>query len=482
MRGVRWIVLPSVFVMTQAAIGLGSQINRAEATSSVIGTAAQARSEGHAPQRTHAAWKADGNQDSAHFGYSVASAGDVNGDGYDDVIVGAYLYDNGQTDEGRAFVYHGSAAGLSNTPDWTAESNQTSASFGYSVASAGDVNGDGYDDVVVGAPYYDNGQTSEGRAFVYHGSPAGLSPTPDWIAESDQDFALFGVSVASAGDVNGDGYDDVIVGAYIYDNGQDDEGRAFAYQGSAGGLSTTPDWTAESDQANAYFGTSVGSAGDVNGDGYDDVIVGAYSFENGQTNEGRAFVYYGSAAGLNTTSNWTAESDQGSASFGISVGSAGDVNGDGYADVMVGAHGYGNGQDYEGRAFVYDGSAAGLSTAPDWTAESNQAFAYFGFSVASAGDANGDGYDDVIVGAFHYDNGQSDEGRAFYCRGSAAGPCAAPSGTAETNQYWASFSFSVATAGDVNGDGYADVIVGAPDYDHGKLDEGAAFVYRGRPG
>jgi hypothetical protein len=155
------------------------------------------------------------------------------------------------------------------------------------------VNGDGYADVIVGAPNYDNGQADGGRVSVYHGSAGGLSTTPVWTAESDQASAYFGNSVATAGDVNGDGYADVIVGAPNYDNGQTDEGRAFVYHGSAGGLSATPNWTAESNQADAYFGSSVGTAGDVNGDGYADVIVGAPNYDNGQADEGRAFVYYG---------------------------------------------------------------------------------------------------------------------------------------------------------------------------------------------
>ncbi len=91
------------------------------------------------------------NQASALFWYSVASAGDVNGDGYSDVIVGAYVYDNGQSDEGAAFIYHGSSSGLSTTAASQLEANQVSAYLGYSVASAGDVNGDGYSDVIVGA-------------------------------------------------------------------------------------------------------------------------------------------------------------------------------------------------------------------------------------------------------------------------------------------------------------------------------------------
>src|SRR6185436_18950919 len=119
----------------------------------------------------------------------------------------------------------------------------------------------------------------------------------------------------TAGDVNGDGYADVIVGASLYDNGQTDEGKAFVYLGSAAGLASTPAWSAESDQAFAHFGVSVGTAGDVNGDGYADVIVGADMYDNGQTNEGRAYVYLGSASGLSLTAAWTAESDQASANL-----------------------------------------------------------------------------------------------------------------------------------------------------------------------
>jgi hypothetical protein len=160
-----------------------------------------------APLRPRASWKAEGNQHGAHFGNSVDTAGDVNGDGYDDVIVGSYQYDNGQRNEGRAFVSYGSASGLSLTPDWTAESDQIGAWFGFSVGTAGDVNGDGYDDVIVGA-------ISTGHAYVYYGSASGLSLTPDWTAESNQALAYFGSSVGTAGDVNGDGYADVIVGSY----------------------------------------------------------------------------------------------------------------------------------------------------------------------------------------------------------------------------------------------------------------------------
>ena len=280
------------------------------------------------PLLTSPSWTAESNQASAQLGYSVGTAGDVNGDGYSDVIVGAVGYDNGETNEGRAFVYHGSATGLSLTAGWTAESDQAINEFGGSVGTAGDVNGDGYSDVIVGARGYDNGESNEGRAFVYHGSATGLSLTAGWTAESDQAGADFGYSVGTVGtvgDVNTDGYSDVIIGAWVYDNGESNEGRTFVYHGSATGLSVTADWTAESNQAGAGFGLRVGAAGDVNGDGYSDVIVGAYRYDSGESDEGAAFVYHGSAAGLSATAGWTAESDQAGAWFGYSVGTAGDV-------------------------------------------------------------------------------------------------------------------------------------------------------------
>ncbi|GMU87432.1 MAG: hypothetical protein AMXMBFR48_26730 [Ignavibacteriales bacterium] len=428
---------------------------------------------------TTADWTAESNQAESRFGNSVSTAGDVNGDGYSDVIVGAYLYDNGQANEGAAYVYHGSSSGLSATANWTAESNQAGAFFGYSVSTAGDVNGDGYSDVIVGANYFDNVQTDEGRVFVYHGSASGLSATANWTAESNQTSAYLGQSVSTAGDVNGDGYSDVIVGAYNYDNSESNEGRAYVYHGSASGLNATANWTVESNLAGAYFGTSVCTAGDVNGDGYSDVIVGAPNYTNGQSLEGRAYVYHGSATGLNATASWTVESNQTQALFGYSVSTAGDINGDGYGDVIVGAYFFDNGQTNEGSAFVYHGSASGLSTSANWTAESNQELANLGYSVAIAGDVNGDGYSDVIVGAYNYDNDQSNEGRAYVYHGSASGLSSVENWSAEGNSYNSNFGFSVCTAGDVNGDGYGDVIIGAIYYDNGEAGEGKAFVFHG---
>ncbi len=426
-------------------------------------------------------WTSESNQAGAEFGCSVASAGDVNGDGYSDVIVGAQWYGNDLPSEGRAFVYHGSAAGLAVTAAWTAEGNAPNANFGYSVGTAGDVNDDGYADVIVGAPSFSNGQVEEGRAFVYHGSAAGLATTPAWTAESNQTGAELGTSVATAGDVNDDGYADVIVGAIQYTNLQNAEGQVYVFHGSAAGLGPSPDWIIESNHGGAHFGWSVATAGDVNADGYSDVIVGAPRY--GALDEGQAFVYHGSAAGLAKSEAWTTVSDRDNAEFGSSVATAGDVNGDGYSDVVVGARRYDNGHIDEGKAYVYHGSPGGLATSAAWTIEGNQTAARYGTSVSSAGDVNDDGYSDVIVGAPRYDNDVSNEGRIFVYLGSEVGLATSPTWTAESDQFGPpEFGISVATAGDVNDDGYADVIVGAPLYSNGQPGEGRAFVYNGPAG
>ncbi len=410
-------------------------------------------------------------QADAEFGYSVATAGDVNGDGYSDIIVGARYYDNGGTNAGAAFVYHGGVDDLNPNPSWDYESNQADARFGHCVATAGDVNGDGYADVIIGNPYYDSGQVDKGMACAFYGSAAGLSRVaPDWTTEGSEEYSLFGYSVGAAGDVNGDGYGDVIVGA-LYDK------TAYVYHGSAGGLSTVADWTAK--PGADYFGCSVSTAGDVNGDGYGDVIIGASLYSNDQTNEGAAFVYHGSSSGLSLTPSWSVEGNQAHCRFGASVSTAGDVNRDGYSDVIIGAFWYENGEVDEGKAFVYYGSATGLSQTSAWSAEADQAGAYFGCSVSTAGDVNGDGFSDVIVGARQYENGNTKEGAAFVYLSSVLGLSLAPSWSAEGNYAYTNFGVSVSTAGDVNGDGYADVIVGAGYYDNGEVDEGRGYVYLG---
>ncbi len=426
------------------------------------------------------------NQNLTIFGQSVSTAGDVNGDGYSDVIVGQPDYNSstGQYHVGRVLVYYGSARGLSTVANWTAQGSQAGANFGYSVGTAGDVNKEGFSDIIIGAPDVDNSSNVHyGHAYIYLGSASGLRSTPSWTVTGGTVLSYLGWSVGTAGDVNKDGYSDVIVGA-PYDRNPTTiqyTGMAYVFYGSATGPSTTANWSAgvtDTRQiAGTGFGFSVGTAGDVNGDGYSDVVIGSPDYDVTSvplnSNEGKVFAYYGSASGLSTIPNWTFSGNATEEQLGYSVGTAGDVNKDGRSDVIIGAPCAATmctvSPMTQGLAFVFLGSATGLSTGPSWSARGGQSFSFFGYSVGTAGDVNGDGYSDIIVGAPSYDTSLVDEGRVLVYYGSPTGPSTTPSWSADSNQAEADFGLSVGTAGDVNRDGGSDIIIGSPrhrSYEH----------------
>jgi hypothetical protein len=443
-------------------------------------------------------WNRD--QSGGQLGLSVATAGDVNGDGFSDIITGSPLYDYGaQSDQGRIVVFYGPTKPHPPVNLWTAHSTQVDSEFGLSVSGAGDVNGDGYDDVIVGAPGFEsdteeNGNEDEGAVFLWYGSASGLKPSAsihnaDWMATGGQAGARLGHSVSSAGDVNGDGYIDIIVGAPGYSNGQFEEGRVFVYLGSPQGLSQTAAWTAENDQILAHFGQSVGTAGDVNGDGFSDILISSPDHDAGPSDSGSVYLWFGGAngdtglgpSGTWYNADWVATGDQAHSHFGYSVGTLGDVNGDGFSDIIVGDPYHDDDGENTGRAFVWHGSASGPRSNSDWHAAGSQPHASFGYSVAGAGDVNGDGFGDVIIGAPFDDAEQGNEGRIFVWHGGATG--LGPTGSS-TNASWtasgtASEAFmghSATLAGDVNGDGFSDIVVGAPGTDGSR---GNAIVYYG---
>jgi len=380
-------------------------------------------------------------QQGSNFASDLGNAGDVNGDGYVDLIVGASEYENGQSQEGNAVLYYGGPAGFSTIPDWSVESDQISAWMGYSVSGAGDVNGDGFADVIVGAFRYTGALAQQGRAFLYLGSSSGPSTTPDWTTDGEQSGDEYGSSVSSAGDVNQDGFDDVIVAAA-------DVGL-YLYLGSSLGLPTVPSWTFPF--PNGSFLSAAAGAGDVNGDGYNDVIVGDVGFSNPETAEGRAMIFLGSPVGLEPAPVWQVEGNGEILVFGQSVASAGDVNADGFDDVIVGSYQYDGGLTDVGKAWLYLGSPSGPATAPAWTAVGDVDRAWFGWNVTSVGDVDGDSYDDVAINARNNPTG----GRAYVYRGGPAGLEATPAWDSGFNG-----ANGVGFSGDLDGDGRGDVLVG----------------------
>ncbi len=387
-----------------------------------------------------------------YLGGSVSSAGDVNNDSYDDIIVGgrigkSYLFFGGANMDGNADV-------VFNTPQ--------DANWQVTVSGAGDVNGDGYDDVIVGTSTNDSGGTDAGRAYVYFGGQ-NMDNTADVIVTGANAGDKLGYSVSGAGDVNGDGYDDVIVGAPYNATGGTEAGQANIYFGGQN-MDNSPDVILTGTAYRNFMGLCVSGAGDVNGDGYDDVIVNGWTvYKHAST------IYYGGAnmdniSDVNLTSPYP-------------VSDAGDVNNDGFDDVIVGDLKY-----YGGTGYVYlyfggpnmDGDedinftslANGKSRDPEWY-------------LSSAGDFNNDEYDDIIIGDIHYIGADQIGKGIIYLGGKAMDTMADVTFTHVTPAGdFDDFGGSVSGAGDLNNDGHDEVVVGASWNDTGDdSDAGNAYVF-----
>ena len=256
-----------------------------------------------------------------NLGAAVDGAGDVDGDGFADLVVGAFRDDNTGIDAGSVRIYSGKDGAIL----YTFHGDRRGDFLGFMVSGVGDVNNDGNDDVVAGAPMNDTHAIDAGSARVYSGSDGSVLYTFHGDSAGDN----LGYPVGGAGDVNSDGHDDVIAGARLDDNNGTDSGSARVYSGKDGSVLYTIDGNSPAD----FFGYSVSGAGDVNSDGHDDVIIGAYRDDNNGIYSGSARVCSGKDGSTIYTVNGDAAHDR----FGSSVGGGGDVNQDGVVDVIVGA-------------------------------------------------------------------------------------------------------------------------------------------------
>jgi len=447
-------------------------------------------------------------------GRSVSAAGDINGDGLDDLVIGAPFSDVAASNSGRSYVLFGSQKPLAHPFELATVNGlngfvlrgiQSNDGSGFSVSEAGDINADGIDDLLIGAPQT-NGQLI-GEAYAFFGSNSGLPNPFDLInlnglngvvltGEDATDYAGFTVSIA--GDINGDGIDDVIIGAPSSSAGGGASGISYVVFGSSGAW-TNPLALSGLDGSNGFalLGStgdqsaySVSAAGDVNGDGFDDLIIGSpYAAAD---ESGGAYLVFGSGqpfpanvqlGGINGVNGLFLVGEDPLSLTGHSVSGAGDINSDGVDDLIIGAWKSNlNGFD-SGRAYVVFGSNSSLPH-PFQLSSLNGLNGFWidgqgeserlGFSVSGIGDFNGDGVDDIAVGAPTFGGERpnpNSSGRSYVIFGSDQGlpnpfQLASLDGSNgfalqgfETNER---SGFSVAGTGDVNGDGFDDLLIGAP--------------------
>jgi hypothetical protein len=380
----------------------------------------------------------------ARLGFSVSIAGDLNNDGYDDVIIGApSYYDLGNADSvGKAYILFGGPS-MDSIPDLILSGINVEDRFGQCVSAAGDMNNDGFGDVMVGAPLANGGGIARGEVYIYFGGVV-MDNIPDLVIQGYESYGNYGKTLASVGDVNNDGFGDIIVGAQ---GEQNYTGRTYLYLGSQS-VDTTIDIVFTGSVVYEQFGTQLSSAGDVNNDGFDDILIGSFEMGNGNP---KARLYLGGAA-LDNNADYIFTDFN---SFYVTDVYGGvDLNNDNFDDVVVG---------FNDHTMVYYGGNT-MDTLADLS------FAAVG--DISSGDVNNDGFEDIMIG--YLANPPDTSGVLIYF-GAAVLDTTADVIIAGASQ---SFGSSIACNGDLNNDGKSDIVIGAYDAEvNGIPSAGQAYIY-----
>lgn len=404
------------------------------------------------------------------FGRSVAAVPDVDGDGVDDLLVGADNEAAAGSPEGAglAYVYSGATGELVRT--FASPNEEVGGAFGFSVAGVPDLDGDGRGDLLVGAPFEDDGASSTGRAYVLSGATGALLHTI--VSPAAEAFGFLGRSVAGLSGTGRGAH--LAVGAPSEDGGDVNAGRVHVFSGTTGALlrtvvSPTPEQFGD-------FGDSISGVPDVDGDGRADLLVGANeeSPPGSPRYAGRAHLFSGSDGSLLRTLE--SPNEQGEAFFGLAVSGVPDVDGDGHGDLLVGEVpiDLDSGLPSTGTAYVFSGATGDLLhelASPD-----PADFGAFAEALSGVPDVDGDGRGELLIGA----PGEPCGGRAYVFSGASGALLHALTSPTGQCGFSSSFGNAVAAVQDLDGDGRGELLIAAFAEDRGGLESvGRAYVFSG---
>ena len=400
----------------------------------------------------------------SRLGQSVVLGKDINGDGYGDMFIGAPYYKNIQ---GRVYIYYGGKNATFDVPDLTLTGEDDNDYFGHDIEMA-DFNNDSYTDVAITALGYNSFQ---GRVYIYYGGP-NFDDTADKVFDGEPGKSgRFGRQMA-AGDINNDGCAELLVCA---DELNSKKGRVYLYYGAPGiDMDTICDLIFNGENHDDLFGkAALALSKDVDGDGYGDVLIGTRVYPKGENN-GRVYLYWG-AEGTSMDNICDLIFNNQSEGEEYAAIDLFDIDNDGFADIIIGAQGYDHSR---GRVYLHWGTdRKSMNTTPDKYLTGERVGSLFGAEGITCGYVNNDDYGDILVPAVTYDRCK---GRAYLFYGNTKSEIDVICDmffTGESNND--RFASDIAV-GDINGDNFADVLIGARMFKNQSF-QGRAYLYYGGP-